>query len=224
MIKHIPHAGRIVPPEYDNFIEYVSLEDKNVLDIFRGGKMVVFPIDRCICDVERFLENEPMEDLGMGVCYEKNANFGRLREVTEDDRKSIIEKYYIPHHRMLEAAVENELKLYGKCLIIDCHTYRKEPWPYEDLSKQRPEIDIGFNNMTDTVNIINCMLEEDFQTGYNTPFSGALVPIKYMGDPRVESIMLEVRQDVDVKRAQRTIKRALTEAERTFYEHARKEG
>ncbi len=31
--------------------------------------------------------------------------------------------------------------------------------------------------------------------GRNTPFSGSYVPLRYLGDPRVASLMVEVRRD-----------------------------
>lgn len=217
MIRHIPHDGTIIPSKYKFIGEQISLRDKHAIEIFGQGKCLIFPIDRIICDVERFLENEPMESVGMGVCYEKNANLEPMRCVSTEEREEIISTYYIPHHKLLEDMVTEELNLYGKCLIIDCHTYRKEPWPYEDSSKTRPQIDIGFNKNSHTVNQITNMLSEDFSVYLNSPFSGALVPIRYMNDPRVESIMLEVRQDVDVYKAKKIINEKLSVLERNFY-------
>lgn len=218
MIRHIPHTSEFIPLRYNNFVgETISLKDEHALEIFGQGKCIIFPINRLICDVERFIDNEPMEAFGMGVCYKNNANLQKMRDFSECERKEIIRLYYMPHHRLLEDMVAEELSSYGKCLIIDCHTYRKDPWPYEDSKKQRPEIDIGFNKMTENVELLNMLLEENFQTGYNTPFQGSLVPMRFMENPKVESIMLEVRQDVEADKAREKINRALEVLSDRYY-------
>ena len=219
MIKHIPHAGTLIPAKYDNFIgNLISLKDKGAIEIFGEENALIFPVDRLICDVERFTENEPMEELGMGVCYTKNANLEPLRRVSQEERNEIIEKYYKPHHKKLEDMVAKELRSYGKCLIIDCHTYRKEPWPYEDDSKERPEIDIGFNGFSETAKELSENLSKHFEIAYNTPFEGSLKPIRYMDYKQVESIMLEIRQDVSINKAKKYIGEALRNIEKFYYE------
>lgn len=211
MIKHIPHSSTYIPEEYRNFIgEYVDLSDKNVLEIFGSGKCIIFPIDRTICDVERFINGESMEAVGMGICYTNNAHLKPFRIVTSELREEIINKYYIPHHNLLTKMVEQELNDYGNSLIIDCHTYRKEPWEYEDKNKYRPEICIGINKSTKRSDIVIDYLQKYFDIGVNSPFAGALVPIKYIDDKRVESIMFEVRQDVDIEKARFYINEVLT--------------
>ena len=218
MIRHIPHASTYIPKEYSDFKgEYIDLSDKNVLDIFANGKCLIFPIDRNICDVERFIDNEPMESKGMGVCYTNNANMQEFREVSEELRLEIIDKYYVPHHKLLKQMVKEELFEYGKSLIIDCHTYRKEPWAYEDATKVRPEICIGTNKDTESSELIKGYLEKYFDVGYNTPFAGALAPVEYMNNNSVESIMLEVRQDVSIEKARYYINSVLEMISNSYY-------
>ena len=220
MIRHIPHGGTIIPKEYSHFLsEPIPLRDEGAIEIFGAGKCLLFPVDRLICDVERFLEGEPMEEKGMGVCYTKNAAGAPLRDVSEAERQEIIRRYYEPHHARLLAMVEEELALYGRCLIIDGHTYSKEPMPFEtDLL--RPEIDIGYDDSGEIGQWLVKRLSSHFEVAVNHPFAGALKPLKYLHDERVDSVMIEVRRDVAIEKAQRIIGEALEELERIYYNNS----
>ena len=72
-----------------------------------------------------------MTKQGMCVCYTKKHNLTQLKEVTEEHKKEILEKYYDPHHKKFEEEVEKILKQNKKCLIIDCHSFPSNALPYE---------------------------------------------------------------------------------------------
>jgi N-formylglutamate deformylase len=92
---------------------------------FAGASRVVFGLSRLICDVERFEddEQEPMSRYGMGVCYSKNSDGEKLRDVTLEDKKHIIENYYRAHHQRLSDIVDSRLEESGSALIVDCHSF-----------------------------------------------------------------------------------------------------
>lgn len=201
MIVNIPHDGHVIPQKYADFVgepTYMGDYGATFLYNYDWATVLSFPIDRLICDVERFADKnaEPMEKIGMGVCYTKNANNEPLRIVTDEQRQEIIEKYYIPYHDMLESTVIDELSQYGKCLIIDGHTFatRKRPYEQDDI---RPEICIGYDESDELGRIASKGLRGlGYNVVENRPFSGAIRPLSTIGDERVQSVMFEVRQDM----------------------------
>lgn len=193
MIKHIPHASSYIPKGYSFVGEAIDLSDKGVLEVFGEKDALIFPISRLICDVERLEENEPMAEKGMGICYTHNANLEPMRKVSKEEYSEILHRYYYPFHKLLEQRVREDLNKYGKAVIIDCHTYRKDPWPYEDESLYRPEICIGYDERSWVSDLFNRL---DFDIRVNEPFIGSIKPLKYINDERVFSVMIEVRQDI----------------------------
>lgn len=73
-------------------------------------------------------------------------------------------------------------------------------FPMKGNSDERPEICIGTDPFHTAPEIQEAFFSEfsrSFDTGFNSPFSGALVPIKhYKKDRRVHSVMIETRRDL----------------------------
>lgn len=201
MIVNIPHDGHIIPREYANFIgepTYMGDYGATFLYNYDWATVLSFPIDRIICDVERFIDKdiEPMEKVGMGVCYTRNANNKPLRIVTDEQRQEIIDRYYVPYHEMFEKQVNEELNKYGKCFIIDGHTFSTYKRPYEQDSL-RPEICIGYDESQNIGQIAYTYLQTlGYNVSVNRPFSGSIRPLATKGNKQVESVMFEVRQDM----------------------------
>ena len=110
--------------------------------------------------------------------------------------------YYRPHHECLEHAVAEELAATGEALILDCHSFPSAPLPYEvDKARRRPEICIGTDayHTPKELRETTVRLFEDmgFEVALDTPFAGSIVPLRwYESDPRVCSIMIEIRRDL----------------------------
>ena len=170
----------------------------------RGGRAVVFPVSRLVVDPERFEDDtqEPMAAVGMGVIYTKSACGEPLRAEppTLEERASLLERFYLPHHRKLEAAVNAALRTFGHCLVIDCHSFPSRPLPYEqDQDPDRPDICLGaddFHTPTDLLGAARRAFEaEGLSVAINRPFAGALVPMAfYRKDSRVSALMVEVNR------------------------------
>lgn len=222
MIVHIPHDGRWMPHGLSRFDGQVTpLRDFGARQVFEGGHgtCLVFPVDRLVCDVERFLEGEPMDAVGMGVCYERNADLGHLRTVSPGLRDEIVRRFYEPHHARLKELVDAELAEHGRSLIIDGHTFSAVKRRYEP-SAARPQIDIGHDGDSPSVGIADLMvdaLSQWYDVSVNEPFAGSLRPLDYIGDGRVASVMIEVRQDLDMELARGRIQGAIALASERFY-------
>ena len=209
MILHIPHASTDTLGK--SFLCDLSLELERMTDIHTDllfdhpdATKIIFPISRLICDVERFEDDslEVMSKQGMGVCYATNS-FGRpLRHIIDKEKKEITENFYRPHHLKLSQAVENELHLYNKALIIDCHSFSNTPLPHEKSQNiPRPDICIGSDSFHTPKVLIYSAIQHFTECGYtvslNDPFAGALVPMKfYQQDKRVQGIMIEINRDI----------------------------
>ena len=99
-------------------------------------------------------------------------------------RDALLESYYWPHHRRLERLVGEHLAQYGRVLVIDCHSFPSTPQPYElDSAGKRPEICIGTDSLHTPANLVSALRTSlaghGFSTALNTPFAGALVPLRY---------------------------------------------
>lgn len=219
MIVHIPHGGLYVPARYSDFVgEPVPLTDIGVRQVFEGGvgDCLVFPVDRLVCDVERFVDGEPMEAKGMGICYTRNVRLEPMREVSPEQRREIIDTLYVPHHRRLKAMVDAEVAKYGRCLIVDGHTFSAVPLPYED-DDLRPEIDVGYDESIELGKETARILSQWYDVSENRPFAGSLRPLDRMGDSRVASVMIEVRQDLDMEKVRSNVQSTMEILEHLWY-------
>lgn len=208
-IFHIPHCSTYIPDEFlsDFIISKDSLElESNIMsDLYidkfvedEKFKKIIFKYSRILCDVERYLDNrEIMESVGMGTFYLNGHNLNKIRNSINLKLIDI----YKNHHSELNSMIKESLKKFKGVLIIDLHSYPKEPLPYELKFgyKKRPEICLGINN-NQHKNIIESIKTFISDVGLeyeiNEPFSGSIIPDEYKKDKRVFSIMLDIRKDV----------------------------
>ena len=212
-IFHVPHSSRQIPENYrDQFtinnnaltIELDKLTDHFTDSITEGveATRVIFPYSRVLVDVERFNDDalEPMSARGMGVIYSNGHTLNKIRRALNDDEKKELIGLYWRHHNLLEKSVDQILRKYKKCLIIDLHSYPRLKLPYEASEGERPELCIGTDNFHTPNNLVSEITsiasKYSLETALNTPFAGTLVPLKHFGkEPRVNSVMLEIRRD-----------------------------
>jgi len=168
-------------------------------------KRIVFPISRLVVDPERFPDDadEPMAARGMGAVYMRTSQGKALRPtLSETERETLIWRYYEPHHRALEQAVDVALDQNQRCLVIDCHSFSSVPLPHEpDQKIDRPQVCIGTDDYHTPPWLVTAAVkafeEQGFKTEVNRPFSGALVPLKfYRKNPKVFSIMIELNRSL----------------------------
>ena len=210
LLVHVPHASTTIPDiERKQFcISDLNAELLNMTDLYTdelfGGTYdsICFPVSRLVCDPERFRDDndEDMSRVGMGAVYTRTSCGEVLRKVNARERESILCRYYDPHHRAFTEHVSEKLRIYGRCLIIDAHSFPAIPLPYEpDQDKNRPDFCIGtdpFHTPSGLRNACESVLRDGgYSVSVNRPFSGAIVPISfYKTDRRVQSIMIEVNR------------------------------
>jgi len=218
VVLHIPHSSRDVPAEERRAIclddvelqkELLRMTDAHTDQLFPGTPLeaarVVFSISRLICDVERFAsdENEPMVTRGMGVIYTRTSNGDVLRALPDAaTRRSLLDRWYWPHHSRLEHVVNAVVRELDVCLIVDSHSFPSVALPYElDQTGERADFCVG----TDAFHtpsylrdvIVAAVKDAGYSVGVDTPFAGALVPRAfYRKDRRVLSAMIEVNRGI----------------------------
>lgn len=219
VVLHIPHDSKVVPAQVrSQFLltdSELALELQRMTDHFthllfaeRPGDAVVVhaPVSRLVVDVERFADDsaEPMAARGMGAVYNVTSNLTPLRsQLSPAERDSLLRLWYYPHHEKLEAAVKIATERYGRCLVIDGHSFPATALPYEhaDPSLDRPDICIGSDSFH-TPRALEQAFVDSFAGGgwrvaVNEPFAGALVPAsRYRTDSRVEAVMVEVNRNL----------------------------
>ena len=213
VILHIPHASTAIPESEgfvvnDDFLkkEILKLTDWYTDDLFHSDRdeMIAATFSRIFCDPERFPDDaqEVMAAQGMGVLYEKSDCGQVIRNVAPELRERVLERYYAIHNRRLSEAVKSQLNIFGKAIIIDCHSFPSRPLN-RDLDKTMPRP--AFNIGTDPVHTpkyleeaaVSFFTERGYDVGVNWPYSGSLVPMEYYGiEPNVQSIMLEINRSL----------------------------
>ena len=217
VVLHIPHASRRIPalvrpqftiPQAALEEELLHMTDHATERLFAHPDLpaVVFPVSRLVVDPERFAldAEEPMAAQGMGVIYTHGSAGTRIRrDLSPEERASLLAAWYEPHHARLAALVDAALAgSAGGVLIVDCHSFASRPLPYEpDQRPDRPEICLGTDpyhtpaGLTDRAGAY--FAGRGYHVAVNRPYGGTMVPAPhYRRDPRVHSIMIEVRRDL----------------------------
>lgn len=219
MILHIPHDSTVIPSDVrSQFLlsdAELELEIQRMTDHFthalfavpnNDSNVVRAPVSRLVVDVERFSDDtqESMAKRGMGALYEVTSHLVPLRRsLTQDERLTLMKNWYHPHHERLEARVTNCIDRYGKCFVLDAHSFPNVPLPYEmaDPATVRPDICIGTDPFHTPPGLAKAFVEAFSGSGWsvavNDPFAGALVPAsRYRCDPRVKAVMIEINRDL----------------------------
>ena len=145
IVLHIPHASTYIPEDIrpallldDDALadELLRLTDHFTDELFgglvAGAAEIAFPVSRLVVDPERFEEDqrEPAARHGMGVIYTRGSQGQVLRAPpTPEERRTLLERFYHPHHRRLATAVQERLAACGPCLVLDCHSFPRMPLP-----------------------------------------------------------------------------------------------
>lgn len=211
IILHVPHASTTIPFT-DGYVlskdalakEILKLTDWYTDDLFQSDEHELIQADfsRIFCDPERFTDDsqEIMAQFGMGVLYEKNDDGRLMRIVTPELKERILKDYYWPHHAKLSQAVNKQLQLFGKALILDCHSYPSKPFKRDlDKSSNRPDFNIGtdsFHTPKHLIELSKAFFEKaGYSLGIDWPYKGSIVPLEhYHKNKNVQTIMLEINR------------------------------
>jgi N-formylglutamate deformylase len=216
LLVHVPHDATAIPAEdRRDFLlseaelraESLRLTDAHTAALYAEGlppeDFVRAEVSRLVVDVERFADDtqEPCARVGMGATYVRTADGRPLRALTSERRGELMARFYWPHHRALDDAAAARLARFGRCVVLDAHSYPTGPLPTQLAFGPSPEIGIG-TQPAHTPPALRDLAVDFFRThgyavGVDVPFSGAMVPNACFGrDPRLWSVMIEVRRDL----------------------------
>ena len=226
VVLHVPHSSTVIPSwvrskivlddaalarelelmtdAQTDLIAEVAAESAGVRPwVFRNA------LSRLVVDPERFPDpgQEPMAapEIGMGAVYSKTAHLDVLRSVDAEHEAALLETYFHPYAQGLSDVVGHVLGTHDRVTIIDIHSFPAEELPYERLhhpDARRPHLCLGtdpFHTPDWLVEVALSSFASISDTVVNEPFAGTYVPLDFYGmDPRVTSIMIEIRRDTYV--------------------------
>ena len=120
-----------------------------------------------------------------------------MRKTSASIRVSLISCVVWPFHK----PVADHLNQFGKCLVIDAHSFPSRALPYEDENLVRPDICFGYDVFHQPMELLEVLesicMDEGLTTAHNQPFSGSYVPTDYYrSDRRIHSLMIEVNRSL----------------------------
>ena len=224
VILHVPHAGTRIPDAVradfvltdagvatellqmtdsftDVFADLAAQHAEMRPWIFRNN------LSRLVIDPERFPdEREEMLTAGMGAVYTRTSAREPLREESvyfpgSPAWISLIGQYFDPYMQALQGLVNERLGHCDSVTIIDVHSFPSAALPYElHVDLARPAICIGTDDFHTPPELVEQVAQGMRSFGpivINEPFIGTYVPLEqYQVDPRVRSVMIEIRRDL----------------------------
>ncbi|MDA3946169.1 MAG: N-formylglutamate amidohydrolase [Helicobacteraceae bacterium] len=208
---HLPHCGTDIPNKFldnyslskdelnNNVYQYCALYTDdlfgNLFDRFGGVKNTY---SRLFFDPERFgndTQEEMYKKFKLGWFYENSILSEKPLRTIEN--KSKIRKYFDKHHNELNKKTKQKLDIYGKCTVIDCHSFSNERYWFHDENLPLVDICIGFEDEHINQELVEIVKDEfkEYDIGINVPYEGSLVPTDYWGkDNRVKSVKIKINK------------------------------
>ncbi|QIX27231.1 N-formylglutamate amidohydrolase [Nocardioides sp. JQ2195] len=222
VVLHVPHSSTHLPDDVRRGLrlndsalaaELHAITDADTDVVADGAAMraavrpwiFVNRASRLVVDPERFPDDrEEMNSVGMGAVYEKTTQLETLRTPTEEERRQLIERFYVPYSQAFAALVRRRLAAVGRVTIVDVHSFPVDALPYElHGDGARPEVCIGTDEFHTSAELSSAAVEAmraaapTGDVGLDSPFNGCYVPLEQHGkNPRVQAVMLEMRRDV----------------------------
>ena len=216
------HSGSIYP---DAFIERTDLaikqlrrnEDAFITNLFSpapdlGAPLIEANFPRCFVDVNRasnelpsFWQTDgkiisPRAEIGMGVVPTMLSETINIysKPLSLTAAKIRIKDLYHPYHDALQGLIGEARSLFGKVLLIDCHSMPG----FNSMGSRRSDIILGDRFGKSCSPEIVMLIEKLFQgLGYsvsrNYPYAGGFVT-KYYGKPyeSANALQIEINRDL----------------------------
>lgn len=181
----LPGGAKLLP-NMDWYLNelYDFLADYNV-NVISTSK------SRYVVDVNRSPKIDVFGKFRSSLVYDRNTWGEEIyaQHPTEEQLNERLLKYYFPYHKALDSLVEQCIAKFGKAYIIDLHSFMGPL-----------ECDVCLGNVngrscsSQFLEILNASFERNnFSTELNNVFSGGYLTAKYIGNPSVESLQIELR-------------------------------
>ena len=139
LLGHVPHSATWIPPDERARLrltdEALAAELLLITDAHTdrlaaglrdlGATLLVNRVSRLVVDPERFPDDaaEPMAKAGQGAVYTRTVLGARLRDPDRIERERLLVRWFAPYHGALEGLVASALARWGRCLILDIHSF-----------------------------------------------------------------------------------------------------
>lgn len=218
VLLHVPHAGTGFPAwtrrgllldDAGLAAEVAALTDHRTDEIAAAAAararvrpwLVLNRVSRFVVDPERFPDGrEEMAAVGMAAVYTHGTLGQRIRLDDAAHRDALLAAYYLPWGAAVARLVDERLAATGRAVLLDVHSYPSAPLPYERRADDpRPAVCLGADRAHTPPWLVEAARAAFSPLGtvaVNTPFAGTYVPLAHhRTDPRVLSVMLELRRD-----------------------------
>lgn len=217
VVLHVPHAGTRIPAWTRPHLllddaalaaEVAALTDHRTDEIAAAAAararvrpvVLANPVSRFVVDVERFPdEREEMAAVGMAAVYTHGTRGQRIRADDPAHHDALLAAYYAPWAQWVETVVAHRIAATGRCVLLDVHSYSRDPLPYErHAAGPRPRTCLGTDPVHTPPWLVDAARDAfGADVALDSPFSGAYVPLSRYGvDTRVSALMVEIRRDV----------------------------
>src|SRR2546430_1908972 len=162
---------------------------------------------RLVVDPERFPDGrEEMLAVGMGAVYTRTSHGEPLRANDSDHVRELLASHFEPYARAFADLVDERLAATGRAVIIDVHSYPRDPLPYElHGTAPRPPVCLGtdpYHTPPALLDTARALFARCGGTALNTPFAGCYVPLRHHRRcAAVAALMVELRRDIAVDTA-----------------------
>ncbi len=211
IVLNIPHASTVIPPwalkdiviskdGLSFWADFMADKDIDKLwDFVPEQNKQVAVISRLITDTERYRNDadEAMASRGMGLYYTHTPDGRQFRLKNEESYLKCLD-IYDEYHRCFEEKVARRLDTYGRCLILDCHSFHDGMDYTGHDPRSFPDVCIGVNGdgPVEAKRIIDLFRAKGYSVKVNEPFAGSLVPLRFIQDRRVSSFMIELNRRI----------------------------
>ncbi|MFC7623433.1 N-formylglutamate amidohydrolase [Microlunatus sp. GCM10028923] len=218
VIVHLPHAATEIPADVRTGLlldddalaaELAAMTDAGTDQVGRlaAGLAAARPwlavnrYSRLVVDPERFPdEREEMAAAGMGAVYAKTSDRRPLRAADGGGHEDLLARFYRPYAEGMADLVDARLVEAGRAIVIDLHSYPRDPLPYElHPDRRRPMTCIGTDDFHTPDKLRDAAVAAFSPLGAvvtDEPFAGCYVPLRqYRKTLRVTAVMIELRRD-----------------------------
>jgi N-formylglutamate deformylase len=159
---------------------------------------------RLVVDPERFPDGrEEMLAVGMGAVYTRTSHGQPLRANDSDHARELLAGHFEPYATAFADLVDERLAATGRAVILDIHSYPRDPLPYElHGTAPRPLVCLGtdpYHTPPVLLDTARALFARCGDTALNTPFAGCYVPLRHHRRcAAVAALMVELRRDIAV--------------------------
>lgn len=111
-----------------------------------------------------------------------------------------LDVFYHPYHARLSALIEERVRTFGTCVLIDCHSMPSGAVrAVDDGAGGKPDIIIGDRFGTSCSphladELSRLLRRQGFVVGRNRPYAGGYITERYGAPPRVHAVQIEINR------------------------------